>query len=217
MSERATARLFVAIDPPAAVREELGAWARVAAVAASGRSASGGGAVRVLAPETMHLTLCFLGGRPVQELSRIAAVVEGLRAAGAEIALGGPLWLPPRRPRALALAVHDRREELMRLHEALAQELSQAIGWQPERRRFKAHVTVARIGRGRQRHRGSRDGESVLPPTPQLSFPAREVVLYRSRLSPGGASYEALAASALAASSEPSSPAGEGFSAEPGA
>jgi hypothetical protein len=36
--------------------------------------------------------------------------------------------------------------------------------------------------------------ERALPATPQLSFVPRELVLYRSWLSPNGASYEALAA-----------------------
>ena len=83
--------------------------------------------------------------------------------------------------------------------------LADAIGWQPERRRFRGHITVARArGRGRSRRRDQfrGSGESAaagngtplaLPATPQLSFTPASVVLYRSQLSPGGASYQALA------------------------
>jgi 2'-5' RNA ligase len=203
MSRPATARLFVAIDPPPAVREQLAAWARTAVAGEDERGA------RLLAPETMHMTLCFLGSRPIEELTPIAAAVQALSGFCAELSLGAPLWLPPRRPRALALAVHDRDGELARLHGSVVQTLGQAIDWRPERRRFRAHITVARLGRERSREGRSRaGGEPSLAPTPQLSFTARQVVLYRSWLAPAGASYEPLAASATDESSESSSPDG---------
>ena len=63
------------------------------------------GKVRLLEPEALHLTLCFLGARPVQELAPIAAAVQGIGAFDLRLSLGAPLWLPPRRPRSLALAV----------------------------------------------------------------------------------------------------------------
>jgi RNA 2',3'-cyclic 3'-phosphodiesterase len=209
MSRPATARLFVAIDPPAAVREQLAAWARLA-VAAPGASPSGGvlRGVRLLGPETMHLTLCFIGGRRVEEIDAIAAALDGLTAAAGELSFGAPLWLPPRNPRSLALAVHDRHGELAVLHDAVQDALATAIDWQPERRRFRAHVTVARLGRPRSRDRRAGVGERVAPPTPQLSFVPAQVVLYRSWLAPAGASYEALTTRALSAPSD-SSPDGD--------
>jgi 2'-5' RNA ligase len=209
MSRPATARLFVAIDPPAAMREQLAAWARlaVAAMGASGRTGVSRG-VRLLEPETMHLTLCFIGSRPIEEIETIAAALDGLIASSGELFLGAPLWLPPRSPRSLALEIHDRRGELAALHVVVQAALADAIDWQPERRRFKGHVTVARLGRERSRDRRAGVGEQVPPPTPQLSFMPTEVVLYRSWLAPAGASYEALTTSALCAPSD-SSPDGE--------
>jgi len=212
MSRAPTARLFVAIDPPAPIRHELAAWARLAVAGMrGGERPDGARSVRLLEPETMHLTLCFLGSRPVEELAGVVAAVEGLAASGGQLALGAPLWLPPRRPRTLALTVHDRHGELAQLHDAVARAVSSAIDWQPERRRFRAHITVARLGRERSRGRGSSPAQRALPPSPQLSFTAREVVLYRSWLAPGGASYEALAAGSLEASSSESSPDGDGL------
>lgn len=166
----------------------------------------------------MHVTLCFLGARPVGELETIAATVEEQAPDACELQIGAPLWLPPHNPRLLALAVHDRAGDLARLHANVRDALAGAIGWQPEHRRFRAHVTVARFGRGgdrgrrgRRRHAegGAESGavELALPPSPQLTFRPRELVLYRSLLSPRGASYEAIATRALdvsAASSEPS-------------
>ncbi len=165
----------------------------------------------------MHLTLCFLGSRPVGELAALAAAVEGVQAAGAEVSLGAPLWLPPRRPRTLALAVHDRAGELAHLQEAVVAAISAAIDWRAERRRFRAHVTVARLGRERSRQRRAPQGDLTLAPTPQLSFAAEELVLYRSWLAPAGASYEALATRGLTEASPEPSPGAEGLAEEPGA
>jgi 2'-5' RNA ligase len=198
MSRPGAARLFVAIDPPAAVREQLAAWAKLAfgrpSAGATPRLARG---VRLLEPDAMHLTLCFLGSRPVEELEPIAAAVQQLTALDGELALGAPLWLPPRRPRTLAVAVHDRHGELARLQRTVVQAISHVIDWQSERRRFRAHVTVARLGRERSRGRHGPAADLTLTPSPQLCFTAREVVLYRSWLDPAGASYEALARVAL--------------------
>ncbi|MHB8234082.1 MAG: RNA 2',3'-cyclic phosphodiesterase, partial [Solirubrobacteraceae bacterium] len=164
------------------------------------------GKVRLLEPETLHLTLCFLGSRPVQELAPIAAAVQGMSAFELQLSLGAPLWLPPRRPRTLALAVHDHEGELARLHGSVVEALAQAIDWRPERRRFRAHITVARLGREHSRERRSEsEEEPSLTATPQLSFTAHQVVLYRSWLAPAGANYELLGASAIEESSEPSS------------
>jgi 2'-5' RNA ligase len=200
--------LFVAIDPPPGVRERLLAWARAAlgGVGAPG-SSPGAGAARLLPAEAMHVTLCFLGNRPVEEIEDVAEALSRCEAEGGELFVGAPVWLPPRRPHALALEVHDRHGELARLHATVQEQLCDAIAWQPERRRFRGHVTVARLGRRRSRARRPVALQATLPPTPPLSFAAREIALYRSWLAPAGASYELLASSELSASSG-SSPVG---------
>ena len=146
MTRDATARLFIAVDPPAEVREGLLAWARAATARLPIRRGRGAlASMRLLEPEALHVTLCFLGGRPVGEIAEIAAVLSGCATRVGELSLGAPLWLPPRRPRALAVEVHDRDGGLTRLHEGLRGALADATGWQAERRRFKAHITVARM------------------------------------------------------------------------
>jgi 2'-5' RNA ligase len=237
MARGVTARLFAAVDPPAAVREQLAAWAREVSGAKRGQAAGPGGGsgahagraghtqdakLRLLAPETMHVTLCFLGARPVAEIDALAAALEQCEIPQAgELSLGAPLWLPPRNPRSLALEIGDGEGDgegwLERLQRAIVEAFARAIAWEPDRRRFRAHVTVARIGRGKpsrwsragrsagRRRAGARNGggEEVdargpfLPPTPQLSFTPGAVVLYRSWLDRQGASYEALASREL--------------------
>ena len=191
----ASARLFVAVDPPAQACERLAAWARVA-VRSIGLGGDGSVSVRVLDPELLHVTLCFLGERPVGEIDAIAgALAESANVVG-RLGIGAPLWLPPRRPRALAVEVRDEDGaddggSLAALQGALSLALARACGYRRERRRFRAHVTLARMGSDR-RLRGS-EIERALPATPALSFTPGAVVLYRSRLSSAGASYEALA------------------------
>ncbi len=201
MSRRPTARLFVAADLPARVREGLAAWARGAAAAVS--SADPPRPLRLLDQENLHLTLCFIGSRPVEEIAAIGSVLGACAVDVGGLSVGAPLWLPPARPRSLAVAINDEAGELAGLHAAVSAAICEASGWEPERRRFRAHVTVARTrGRGRGAI-GAPDRASAgggLPATPQLRFNAESLTLYRSWLSPAGARYEALATCVLSPS-----------------
>jgi 2'-5' RNA ligase len=194
MTRGAVARLFVAVDPPPEVREGLLTWARAAVTRLAGQRRRGAFAeMRVLEPEALHVTLCFLGGRPMAEIEEIGSVLGGCAQRVGELSLGAPLWLPPRRPRTLAVEVHDRDGGLARLQAAVRRAISEAIDWQPERRGFNAHVTVARMRGRNAARRPFQAKEPALPATPALSFVPASVVLYRSWLSPQGASYEPLA------------------------
>jgi 2'-5' RNA ligase len=192
MSQRhATARLFVAIDPPQDVRERLAAWARTALRSAGGRPGAGH-PLRLLEPEVLHVTLCFLGSQPLDRLEDIDSRLAEIAGHVGELSVGAPLWLPPRRPRALAVELHDDESgRLAELHRRLTLALGELCdmdggGAGARRHRFRPHVTVARM-----RH-GAAPRERTLAPTPPLSFTPRELVLYRSWLRPEGASYEAL-------------------------
>ena len=89
------ARLFVALDIPDAVRAGIGAW---------GRGALADPALRPVAEQSLHLTLCFLGSRPESEIERLAAILRELPAASPRIELRGPVSRPARgRPRLYAL------------------------------------------------------------------------------------------------------------------
>jgi 2'-5' RNA ligase len=177
----ASARLFIALDVPEAVTSELAGWAR-------GAVGTRGG-VRRLAPESMHLTLCFLGEQPLACAAELGDLLDGLvELIGdvGELTVGAPVWLPPRRPHALAVEIGDPDGGLPRLRSELARELTAAIGWRSERVRYRPHVTVARL-RLDALHGG------VLPPTPPLRFLAERVTMWRSHLDADGARYEALA------------------------
>jgi 2'-5' RNA ligase len=186
MPRTATARLFLAIDPPVPAREQLAAWARGALGPGRGRGATR--PLRLLLPDLLHLTICFLGERPMADIETIPVVLRECATPTGELTVGAPLWLPPRRPRALAVELHDPSEELTRLHEALAAALAAPTTGS---RRFRPHITLARMREGA----APRDRE--LPPTPPLVFTPTELVLYRSWLDPEGATYEPLASVTL--------------------
>jgi 2'-5' RNA ligase len=178
------ARLFVALELPAAVRSTLSDWARDHA----GEKAR----VRLVDPESLHVTLCFLGSRPVEEVDGIAAacaVVSELPAAA--LTLGEALWLPPRRPRVLAVELADEHGRLAAAQSARSRVLHNGGFYEPETRPFLAHVTVGRA------QREGRPRRSELPAPEPLRFAGDTVTLYRSRLGAGPARYQALASVSL--------------------
>jgi 2'-5' RNA ligase len=174
-------RLFVAAEPPERIRDELAHWAR--------RALGRGAGARRLAAESLHLTMCFLGEQPPAVVEEIAAVLAGLLEAFAaveELAIGAPAWLPPRRPRVLAVEVGDPDGTLRELHSTLSRELAAGLAWQPPHERYRPHITLARMRPGSEQAR-------PLEPTPPLTFAPTALTLFRSSLDPGGAIYAPLA------------------------
>jgi RNA 2',3'-cyclic 3'-phosphodiesterase len=193
--------LFVALDLPEEVREQLAGWARTALRSAGGRPGAGG-PLRVLDAESLHMTLCFLGSQPLESIEEIGRQLRSVVGRVGQLSVGAPLWLPPHRPRALAVELHEDSGQLSELHRRLIAALAEVCDLEHDthapvhgagrrHRRLRPHITVARM----------RDGavprQRTLAPTPPLSFTPRELVLYRSWLLPEGASYEAVASAEL--------------------
>ncbi len=178
-----SARLFAALEVPPAVREALAAF---------GSAAAGDDfALRPVRPDALHVTLSFLGHRALDDIEPAAEVIRSVAAPVGGLSLGEPLWLAPRRPHVLTVAVTDPEGALARLQEAVAGGLAEALGLVPERRPFRPHVTVARVRRGAAPRR------SGLPEAPEASFAGEALTLYRSWLGGGPARYEALERVAL--------------------
>jgi 2'-5' RNA ligase len=173
-------RLFVALDLPERTREELARW--------RDQALPGGDALRVLAPESLHVTLAFLGWQGEADVDPIRAAVgeavAGLAAPG--LAAGQVRAVPPRRPRLFALDLADSDGRCAHVQAAVALALEQGGFYEPEQRPFWPHVTLARVRRGR------RAPALTAPPPAMEPFVARRVTLYRSLLRREGAAYEAL-------------------------
>ena len=178
----ARARLFVALDLPAEARSRIVEW--------QGRAfGPHGRAVRLVRPPALHVTLAFLGHHPESQVDAIADAAFS-RLGGVTAPALTPAALeavPPRRPRLWALDLHDPAARADAVHRAVAAPLAAGGWYEPEKRPFWPHVTVARL---RARERPPR---IYAAPPDECGFRAAEVVLYRSRLSRAGADYEALA------------------------
>jgi RNA 2',3'-cyclic 3'-phosphodiesterase len=168
-------RLFAALDVPEQVRVELARWARDAVGEVDG--------VRLLPPESLHVTLCFLGWREASDAERIGRLVAACAAPVPDLSLGGAAWLPPRRPRVLAADVVEGGGALADLQARLSSRLATEAGYEPERRPYRPHATVART-------RGSAGRPPDLAPLPAAEFAGSAVTLYRSHLGHEGARYE---------------------------
>jgi RNA 2',3'-cyclic 3'-phosphodiesterase len=188
------ARLFVALDLPDRVRDELTAW--------QARECTDP-ALRPLAPDQLHVTLCFLGWQPERKIERIAALMEesGPRAVGLRLAQR-PKGLPPgRRPRLFVLEAESRGA--VELQAELSDRLEAHGFFKPEKRPFWPHVTVARVrservtGQGGRRRKGRprlvSEPPGALPKPVERPFDAVRLALYRSNLRPQGAEYVSLA------------------------
>jgi 2'-5' RNA ligase len=175
--------LFVAVELPETVHE----------VIARGL----GGLRRALPPsrwvrrEAMHVTLKFLGEQPeaaVGELTdRLAPRLASLAPVG--VALGGGGFFPhERRPRVAWLGG---RAPGLEAWAAAVDAAAAECGVPPEARPFSLHVTLARI----ERPWGARAVDDFVHALGRWRFEpfvARELVLFESRLQPGGAVYAAL-------------------------
>jgi len=182
-------RLFVALDPPEAVRR------RLAAAQASLRTAAGRHAedVRWVAAARLHLTLHFLGSVPEERVGAIGAAVleEAARSRPLRLEIRGAGGFPTaRRPRVVWAGVAGDLEALGALAAALGRRLA-LLGLPADGRPFAPHLT---LGRSREARGASGLGGAIAAAAEvdPVAWRAEEVVLFRSHLDPGGARHEPL-------------------------
>ena len=181
-------RLFVAIELP----ESWRAAARAARITLEREVDA---PLRWVDPALMHLTLRFLGEVDEQRLHPLqSALDESVPAFDVELRLAdaGTFGSPARAPAAwlgVGGDVHGLEALAQRVEEAVA-----AAGFAPERRAFRAHITLARLGRQATRAQRRAVAEAVagLPAPPPEPFRATSIALVRSHLGRGGPRYEAL-------------------------
>ena len=191
MTEEPRLRLFVAASLPADQLEWL--------------EDRGGGLKRTwpqarwTVSANRHLTLKFLGATDAGLLRSIEAACgdAATEREPAEVRLDGLGIFPsPRRARVLWVGLDDPSGLLPSLAGALDRMLA-PLGYASEKRRFSPHVTLARF----------REPVAVGPlpalPDPPPAFELGSIGLWRSRLSPKGATYELIRDFALGSSGAP--------------
>ncbi len=185
-SKSPRARLFAALDLPDELREGIVSW---------GRDALADPALRPVAPESLHITLAFLGYRPEKEIERLGEAVRESAAPAPWVELRDPEQRPPRgRARLFALPAVSPGAEM--LQAGLQQRLVDEGFYEPEKRPFWPHVTVARVrpeARGSRRPTVVSDPPAKLPEELSEARICRRMTLYRSELQPQGARYVPLA------------------------
>jgi 2'-5' RNA ligase len=193
------ARLFVALDLPAAVRGGLEAW---------GARELTDPALRPVAPEALHITLCFLGWQRERDADAIAAEIAAVEPRPAAVRFEpDPVAIPRERKAKRLYAVDAPSVDTDQLQAELEDRLEAAHFYKPEKRPFWSHVTVARVrsekppkppGGGPRKRGKGRPRTVERPPGPLPNellrpFGAVRIALYRSYLRPAGAEYVPLA------------------------
>jgi len=172
---RERVRLFCALRLPGHVLDTLVAW-----------QADHVPEGRIVPRENLHITLAFLGHRPVGEVGAMAAQLREAAAAS------GPIRLVPERYRetrsVAMLVLSDLAGTASRLAEDLFTRLEQLGAFERERRAWVPHVTVLRF------HRAPR----LAPPLPELAeVVPSDAAVYLSQLRPTGAQYVVVESFAL--------------------
>lgn len=172
---RDRARLFCALRLPEPTLDGLCAW--------QDEHIRGG---RTVVRDHLHITLAFLGHRPVEEL-------EGILRAMRESAAGaGSIRLVPERYRETRsvgmLVLSDLTGAATRLARDLFGRLERLRVYERERRLWLPHVTVLRF----------RERPRLKPPLPELGeFSPSDAAVYHSLLRSAGAQYVVVESFAL--------------------
>jgi len=159
---------------------------------------------RWMKPESLHLTLKFIGEQPESAVVKVHQALADIRSAALEIHFQGYGFFPTAKsPRVFWLGVHA-GHALPALATAI-DEKTASLGIPKEDRAFTPHLTLARAqGASSSPRRMKTDAPNrnfhhlqeklAARPTPEFgTITAREFFLFQSHLSPKGSRYTKLA------------------------
>ncbi len=178
-------RLFVAVNLPEALRDTL--WA------AGEPARRGSPPVRWVRPDGIHVTLKFLGEVAEDRLGEMRAALgraaDGLRPFDLVVE-GGGVFPDPARPRVFWAGIVP-GPQLELLQHAVEREIA-PLGFPPEARPFRPHLTLGRAERGADAAGLRRAAERIAGVRFAGSALVETVDLMRSTVSRDGASYDAV-------------------------
>ena len=193
-------RLFVALDIDDSIRDKIARFID----GVSGFAPD----MRWVRPESLHVTVKFIGERPDEEIAEIKQTLETIVADPLELNFRGYGFFPgARAPRVFWIGI-EAGKNLNSLAAVMDEKLA-PLRIAKEEHVFNPHLTLARGGGGsgsprKQKsdrpNRGFHHLQERLGALPAPEFgneTIREFFLYQSRLAPGGSKYTKLAGFAL--------------------
>lgn len=191
-------RLFIALDIDDAIRERIARFVDgVSGLAPDARWAK---------PESLHVTLKFIGEQPQAAVQQIKYALSTIAASPAEIHFRGYGFFPTAKSARVFWIGLEAGPQLAALATAIDEQMA-SLGIPKEDRAFSPHLTLAR-GRGGsgspRRNNADRQNRTfhllqeklaaLTAPAPEFgTMTAREFFLYQSHLSPKGSKYTKLA------------------------
>lgn len=184
-----TYRLFIAVELPDALREELAGLQQ--------QLKRDQPPVRWVETDAMHLTLWFLGDVPGDRVAhlKIALMLSFAGQQAVRVQLGAPGAFPNlQRPQVIWVGLAEGESHLRSWYDALACRLS-SLGFLPDPRPFRPHLTLGRVRREMSAEQQQRLGAALrsLKPSSNRVWDLQRVALFRSDLRPEGPRYTTLA------------------------
>jgi RNA 2',3'-cyclic 3'-phosphodiesterase len=188
-------RLFVALDIDDEIRARIARFLEgVQGFAPDGRWVK---------PESLHVTLKFIGEQPEAAVPQIKETLATIKASATEIHFHGYGFFPTPKSARVFWVDMDAGTDLASLASVIDQKTA-GLGVPKEERAFSPHLTLARAGGhsgapGRMKaHRPNlvfqrlQEKLAVLPAPEFGTMTARAFFLYQSQLSPKGSTYTKL-------------------------
>jgi 2'-5' RNA ligase len=189
-------RIFVALDLDEEIRKRIQLF--VDEVRGCAPSA------RWIAPESLHITLKFIGEKPEPSVKQIDGALGQLAFTPFRVTFGGTGFFPTPEAARVFWAGIEAEPGLAELAHKIEDSLVQ-LGIPKEPRAFSPHLTLAR-GSGESGAPGRQKGDKPnrqfaslqqrldhCPPTNFGTMTPQEFFLYRSQLSPKGSRYTKIA------------------------
>jgi len=171
-------RAFVGLELPSIIREDLETLC------------SGLKDVRWVASYNMHITLAFIGDVDESQLIDLDTELAAIRFDPFDLSLAEVDCFETRgKPKVIWAGVKGAVEELTHLHHKVMNAVEHA-GLEPERRKYKPHVTLARLrSPPKERVLDYMEGHNGFKTD---AFQLTQFTLFRSHLTRHGADYEVL-------------------------
>jgi 2'-5' RNA ligase len=193
-------RIFVALDIDDAIRQRIQRFME----GVNGFAPD----ARWVRPESLHITLKFIGDKPLEVVEKIEQALSSVRTEEVEMSFRGYGFFPTAKAARVFWVGIESGPQLPALAKAVDQTLK-TVGIPQEEHPFAPHLTLARGGgRSGAPHRKKDDaanrnfqhlqGKLAALPAPDFgTMAAHKFFLYQSQLAQGGSRYTKIASFSL--------------------